>query len=204
MTHQNLRIDGGPLHLQEDESPFRLIERRYTTINHELGEALTRVEKLVRINQPSWAQSPLSIDANKAAPKLRCLMLPQTKTARFFDRVDVFEKLDQILGLAAGTSFQSVALHGLGGVGKSIIASTYIEKKFNEKVYDVILWIRGEKSSSLRQSFTDIAMRLKLPGVQPHIHDENLILVHDWFQSTGKSKFCKAQGSIFGKLTSKP
>ncbi|KAL9103558.1 MAG: hypothetical protein Q9163_001396 [Psora crenata] len=137
-------------------------------------------------------------------PKLRCLMLPQTKTTRFFDRVDVFEKLDRILGPAAGTSFQSVALHGLGGVGKSIIASTYIEKRFDEKVYDVILWIRGEKSSSLRQSFTDIAMRLKLPGAQPQIHDENFILVHDWFQSTGESRFCKAQDSVVGKLTSKP
>jgi predicted ATP-dependent serine protease len=118
-------------------------------------------------------------------------MLPQTKTTRFFDRVDVFEELDQILGPVAGTSFRSVALHGLGGVGKSTIASTYIEKKFDKDDYDVVLWVRGEKTSSLQQSFTDIAMRLKLPGAQPQNYNENLFLVQDWFQSTGKSKFCK-------------
>jgi NB-ARC domain len=107
-------------------------------------------------------------------------MLPRTKTTRFFDRVDVFEKLDQTLGPAAGrTSFLSVALHGLGGVGKSAIASTYIERKFDENDYDVALWVRGEKPSFLRQSFTDISMRLKLPGAQPQTHDENLILVQD-------------------------
>lgn len=114
-------------------------------------------------------------------------MLPQTKTTRVFDQVDVFEKLDHILGPASGTSFRSVALHGQGGVGKSTIASTYIERKFDENDYDVVLWVCGEKTSSMRQSFTDIAMRLKLPGAQPQTQDENLILVQDWFQSTGKS-----------------
>ncbi|KAH0553214.1 hypothetical protein GP486_006614, partial [Trichoglossum hirsutum] len=186
------RHHGGSSHRQESGSPFQLIERRYTTTNHELGEALTRVEKLVRINSPTRVRSPPSTDANITASNLRCLLLPHIKTTRFFDRVDVFEKLDQILGpTAKRTSFRSVALHGLGGVGKSAIASTYIKKKFDENDYDVVLWVCGETPSSLRQSFTDIAMRLKLPGAQPQTHDENTILVQDWFQSTGKSKFCK-------------
>lgn len=178
------------MHRQENTTPFQLIEQRYETTKRELEEALTRVEKLVQKKSPTRVQSPPSTVANTAATKLHCLMLPQTKTARVFDRVDVFEKLDQILDPAAGrTSFRSVALHGLGGVGKSTIASTYVETKFGENVYDVVLWVRGEKPSSLRQSFTDIAMRLKLPGAQPQTHNENLILVQDWFQSTGKSKF---------------
>ena len=119
-------------------------------------------------------------------------MLSQTKTTRFFGRVDVFQELDRILGdSAAEPSFRSVTLHGLGGVGKSSIASAYIEEKFYEKKYDVLLWVCGEKPSSLRQSFTDIAMRLKLPGAQSQSHDENLILIQDWFQSTGKFKFVK-------------
>lgn len=153
---------------------------------------MTRVENLVRITSPTWVQSQPSTYSNRAAAMSRILMTPQTKTIQFFDRVDVFEKLDQILAPAAGkTSFQSVALHGLGGVGKSTLASTYIETKFEEGVYDVILWARGETPSSLRQSITDIAMRLKLSEAQPQSHDENLILVQDWFQSTGKSGFCE-------------
>lgn len=119
-------------------------------------------------------------------------MVAQTKPTSVVDRVDVFEKLDQILGpTAKRTSFISVALYGVGGVGKSTIASTYTEKKFEENEYDAVFWVRGENPLSMRQSFTDIAMRLKLPGAQPQTHDDNLILVQDWFQSTGKCKRLK-------------
>ncbi len=83
-------------------------------------------------------------------------------------------------------SLHSVTLHGLGGVGKSSIALSYAEEKFPERAYDVILWVCGEKDASLRQSFTDIAMRLRLPGANSQSHDENAILVQDWFQATGR------------------
>ncbi|KAL3952370.1 hypothetical protein ACCO45_012313 [Purpureocillium lilacinum] len=171
----------------DGDTPFRLIEQRYTVTNQELGEALIRVEKLARVKSSSWAQSSKRININTTEKITRCLMLPQTRTTRCFNREDVFDKLDEFLEPAAEqSSLRSVALHGLGGVGKSTVASTYVEKKFEDHIWDVILWVRGEKLSSLRQSFTDVAMRLKLPGAQPQTHDENLILVQDWFQSTGK------------------
>jgi hypothetical protein len=112
-------------------------------------------------------------------------MVPGVRMTRTFNREDIFEKLDQILAPTGGRTFRSVALHGMGGVGKSTIASTYIKKKFEENAYDTVLWAHGEKSISLRQSFTDIALRLKLTGAQYQNHDENLALVQDWFQTTG-------------------
>jgi KaiC/GvpD/RAD55 family RecA-like ATPase len=114
-------------------------------------------------------------------------MLPPTKTDQLFDRIGVFKRLDDLLGVREGIPFfLSVALLGLSGVGKSTAVSNYAETRFREKLFDVILWARGESSVSLRQSFTEIAIRLKLPGAQHHTHDENLILVQDWFQSTSK------------------
>ena len=191
LTCGNQGTGGASSHRQESESPCQLIERRFTTANNELGEALLRVESLVRVLPRTRLQSPPRTDAHTVAPQSHCLMIPQTKASRFFDRVDVFEKLDHILSPTAGrTTFRSVALHGLGGVGKSTITSAYIERKFGENHYDVVLWVRGENPSSMRQSFTDIAMRLKLPDAQPQTHDENLILVQDWFQNTGKSSLC--------------
>jgi Cdc6-like AAA superfamily ATPase len=112
-------------------------------------------------------------------------MMPQLKTSRFFDRVDVFEKLDQLLGPATAGSFRSVALYGLAGVGKSTIVSTYVGRRYDEGVYDTVLWVRSEKPTLMRQSFSDIAMKLKLPGAEPQNHDENLLLVQEWFQTTG-------------------
>lgn len=115
------------------------------------------------------------------------MKLPTKIYPSFFDRDDIFEKIDQILGRdGSTTSFRSIALFGLGGVGKSSIAARYIERKMEEKKYDAIFWVYSETTASLRQSFTDIVLRLKLPGAKPNLHDENLIQVQSWFQTTGK------------------
>lgn len=159
------------------------MNRHYELAAVELGEALSRLSKFDTgaANNSAAATMP-----TQSKPKQRCILLPPAKTSRLFDRIDVFVQLEELLTADAGDfSLQSVALHGLGGVGKTSIASSYAEKKYTQGIYDVVLWVHGEKEASLRQSFTDIAMRLKLPGGQSQAHDENCILVHDWFQTTG-------------------
>ncbi|KAI0096977.1 P-loop containing nucleoside triphosphate hydrolase protein [Nemania sp. FL0031] len=127
----------------------------------------------------------LGMSVGNPRPKLRYMRQPPNRTTPLFGRLDVFIRLDEILGPdARDSSFKSVALHGLGGVGKSCIASSYAENKFSEKAYDVVLWIQAEKDVSLQQSFTDIALRLELSGAHPKSHDENRLLVQHWFQST--------------------
>jgi KaiC/GvpD/RAD55 family RecA-like ATPase len=81
-------------------------------------------------------------------------------------------------------SFLSLALYGLGGVGKSSIAMKFAEDKLERRELDCIFWVHSEKPVSIRQSFTDIAMRLKLPDAQPKDHDENHALVLNWLQQT--------------------
>ncbi|KAK0609961.1 hypothetical protein B0T17DRAFT_593821 [Bombardia bombarda] len=163
----------------KSEAPLKLIIRRFNMANQELGEAVTRVEKLAAV-----LSSPRS-QLHPRSGSGRCLITPPNRMTRFFDRVNVFKDLDRILGLdVRGTPFRSVAVYGVGGVGKSSIVSTYMEARYKENVYDVCLWVKGEKPASLRQSFTDIAIRLKLPDAQAQNHDDNLALVQDWFQET--------------------
>ncbi|KAM7213095.1 hypothetical protein V8F06_011518 [Rhypophila decipiens] len=157
------------------------IQTRYEIATIELGEALSRLEKLNTIA----ATRDLPIRTTAVIPQQRCLMTPLTKTSRLFDRLDVFIQLDELLRPDAGdNSLNSVALHGLGGVGKSSIGSSYAEKKYSELTYDVVLWVCGENDASLRQSFTDIAIRLKLAGANPLSHVENQVLVQDWFRDS--------------------
>ncbi|KAI0435470.1 P-loop containing nucleoside triphosphate hydrolase protein, partial [Xylaria telfairii] len=118
------------------------------------------------------------------SPKFRCLMQPASRSTRIFDRFEIFESLDRILTPEDTKGSRSVALYGMGGVGKSTVASSYLTRKYDEQAYDILLWAHGEKSASLRQSFTDIAWRLKLPGARPQDHGENFMLVQDWFQTT--------------------
>lgn len=157
------------------------IQTRHEIATLEISEALSRLKK------PNTSHIET---ASKQPATQRCIMMPATKTSRFFDRVDIFLKLDEMLAPESEEfSLQSVALHGLPGVGKSSIASTYAEKKFSEQAYDVVLWVCSENEASIRQSMTDIAMRLKLPGAQPISHDENQVLVQEWFRATGTSSY---------------
>lgn len=150
-----------------------------------MGEAVSRLSSLGGVSDK---HSVAGLAIRTLPPKQRCLSMPPGMTRRLYDRHDIFRQLDNLLvPCAADLSLQSVALHGVGGVGKTSIASSYAEKKYYEEVYDVVAWIHGEKDSSLRQSFTNIAMRLKLPGAQSQADEENQILVHHWLQSTGTS-----------------
>ncbi|KAJ6084951.1 hypothetical protein N7499_004580 [Penicillium canescens] len=170
------------------EDPLALVEQRFLNLNTELNETLTRIEKLVQFNLPISIRDKPTLDAGqKSSRKQPYLVLPQTNSlpGRFFDRVDVFEKLDQSFNdTEIPLVFKAVALWGMGGIGKSSIAMRYVSTKIQENKYDAIFWVHGEKSASLRQSFNDIAMKLKLPNASPQNHDENLERVQEWFQFT--------------------
>ena len=171
-AHSCLATDSAP-QVGESGGALQPIERCFASTLQDLEDAVNRVKKLAQI-QSSFSRVSGEV---LSAAKQRCLMLPGSRATRTFDRPDVFQKLDQILDATVGGTFEAVALHSIGGVGKSTIASAYVEAKFDESVYDVVLWAHGEKTISLRQSFTDIALRLQLPGAQPQAHDENLVLV---------------------------
>lgn len=183
-------IRGGEDEEPESDSWLRL-QRQFTVANQDLTETLARVEKLIGVRRSGSNQQapPPSSSVSTPQPTLRCMVMPSKKApSRFFNRVDLFAKLDQALGGGSDSSksFRAVALHGLGGVGKSSIAARYIETKYENHEYDTLFWVHGEKTSSMRQSFTDIAMRLKLDGAKPNLHDDNMLLVQNWLQLTGR------------------
>lgn len=113
--------------------------------------------------------------------------MPPQNTPHFFDRIDVFKKMDQALKEPCpNTTFQAVVLFGQGGIGKSSVAARYLETRLESGAYDSAFWVHGETTASLRQGFTDIALRLRLDGSHPNLHDDNLVLVESWLRSTGK------------------
>lgn len=117
--------------------------------------------------------------------KLPCVVLPSIRTSRFFDRIDVIKKIEDHFSMRApGTSFRSLALHGLGGVGKSTVALKYAEEQLRCGELDALFWVYSEKLVSIKQSFTNIAFRLKLPDARRGDHDENRAVVLNWLQHT--------------------
>ncbi|PNP51317.1 hypothetical protein THARTR1_08074 [Trichoderma harzianum] len=174
----------GQDHRHEQEDPWSRLQCEFASTNQALSETLSRVGNLVIALSPPLGQTS-SLGIASITQQVSLMQLPTKICSSFFDRESTFEKIDQVLdrdGLA--TAFRSIALFGLEGIGKSSIAARYIERKMEEKKYDAVFWVYGETTASLRQSFTDVALRLKLPGAQPNLHNENLQLVQNWFQTT--------------------
>lgn len=117
--------------------------------------------------------------------QLPCYVLPPIRTTRFFDRDDVIEKIDShFRDSDSAAPLRSLALYGMGGVGKSHVAMKFLEQKLATKEYDAIFWVKAESSVSIQQSFTEIALRLKLPDTGSASHDENRMILKGWLQQT--------------------
>ena len=169
-----------------------------------IDESLSRIEKLSKLSERSGRMEngdrkqsgthSLSIQSSRPEEQARlpCVILPSIRTSRFFDRTDVIQKIEEFFSQADPTqSFRSLTVHGLGGVGKSSVALKYAEAKLRRGELDALFWVYSEKLVSIRQSFTDIAVRLKLPDARPGDHEENLALVLNWLQTTRKSCFLR-------------
>jgi hypothetical protein len=183
-----------------ESSVWQPLEQQFTSTLSEIDDAVSRLDQLSRIAQRSNSgevptidqlqslrlstQSPLEEKAS-----LPCFIFPTSRTTRFFNRTDVSLQMDTFFGygtLKPQSSFRSLALYGLGGAGKSSVAMKYAETRRRRGDIDAMFWISSEKEVSMRQSFTDIALRLKLPDAQPKDHDENRTLVLSWLRTTSR------------------
>ncbi|CZT09258.1 uncharacterized protein RCO7_04091 [Rhynchosporium graminicola] len=173
---------GNCLHGQE--GPGSSFQSEFIIVTQSLSEVLARIDNLIP-HQSTLTEEINSLDVAAVTNQVPLLELPTKTYSNFFNRVETFDKIDQILSRdGSTTNLRSTALYGLGGVGKSSIAAGYMNRKIEEKKYDALFWVYSEDTAALRQSFTDIAIRLKLPGAQPNLHDENLKLVQNWLRTT--------------------
>lgn len=105
----------------------------------------------------------------------------------FFDRLDIVGKMENYFNeVNPEHFFQTLTLHGLGGVGKSAVALMFVENKLRTAEINALFWIYSEKLVSIRQSFTDIALGLRPSDARQGDHDENIALVLNWLQHTRK------------------
>lgn len=94
-------------------------------------------------------------------------ILPRQANRKFYGREAELEKIDQYLDWKKSASgLRTYTIYGRRGVGKTEIAAQYAHT--NQAGFDAVFWIQCETSISLRQSFTDVAISLGLPGADKH------------------------------------
>lgn len=141
------------------------------------------------MRQQTILQRVLSQEENKQGNfRLPCNTLPVAENRWFFGRQDTLDEIDrQLKASATGQSrLSSIALFGLGGIGKTQTALAYAYRKLGE--LDAVFWIPAEDRLSIQQGFSRAATdALHLSGAHPQTPRENMIRVLEWIQHTSGS-----------------
>jgi hypothetical protein len=114
-------------------------------------------------------------------------ILPLSQNTRFYGRQDELEKINRYLRPTGDQSLRTYTIYGRRGVGKTEIALQFAY--LNEPGFDAIFWIQCETSVAIRQSFTNVAINLNIPGADREgRHEENLLAVKNWLKRTREFK----------------
>jgi hypothetical protein len=115
-------------------------------------------------------------------------ILPFQQNHNFYGRKDELDKIYQHLVPTGDQSYRTYTIYGRRGVGKTEIALQFAYT--NPANYDAVFWIQCETSVAIRQSFTDVAVSLNLPGAdRDGHHEENLLAVKEWLKKTSLYPF---------------
>ncbi|KAJ4299617.1 hypothetical protein N0V90_004863 [Kalmusia sp. IMI 367209] len=117
-------------------------------------------------------------------PKLPCYLLDASKNVEdFFGRGDIVGQIHDMLVVPDGTEvmkeLKTFAISGIGGIGKSSIASHFVQTRKNK--FDAIFWLNADTAGKLADSFGKMAVQLEL---QERGEDRDKVmsrsLVLDW------------------------
>lgn len=84
------------------------------------------------------------------------------RNPNFTGRVELLEQLGKRLTAGGATAVLPSALHGMGGIGKTQMATEYIYRHLQD--YDLIWWIEAARPTQIRAGLTELARQLGLPG----------------------------------------
>lgn len=118
---------------------------------------------------------------------LPCYFIPLGINERVLGREEELRKLREALDPQKDNpQSRSLALYGMGGVGKSTIALQYANNARN--LYDAIFWISADNIIKMMQDFLDIAQKLDLVPKDRKSEDANAAMakVKAWLNETSK------------------
>ncbi|KAI1171207.1 P-loop containing nucleoside triphosphate hydrolase protein [Nemania sp. FL0916] len=114
-----------------------------------------------------------------------CSTIPFQRNQGFYGREDQLSEIDKAFqSQDSPSNIRTVALWGVGGIGKSQIALEYAHRRWNSGT-PVILWISSETEAEITKSVREAAEKLQLDGFsETNTPARNRHLILQWLQTT--------------------
>lgn len=141
------------------------------------GEA----EEALKLRKPT-------LDAQQRAVRLPYFQLPSPgRNSRFFGRTDLLSEIHELLKRDPGTpGVRSVAIWGVGGIGKSQVALEYASRQILEKC-PLVLWIPAQTETEMSRALVKAAGEVRPPGYDETMSADRIrYLMSNWLQVTGE------------------
>ncbi|UKZ53095.1 hypothetical protein TrVGV298_006883 [Trichoderma virens] len=125
----------------------------------------------------------------KEAASLPYWQLPFGRNPSFFGRADLLDEIRNALVTSADEpqSVRSVALWGIGGIGKSQVALEYANKQIQEEC-QLVLWIPSQTAMDMSRALVHAAGQVRPPGYEENMSAERIrFLMWNWLQTTDTS-----------------
>ncbi|KAH6627517.1 P-loop containing nucleoside triphosphate hydrolase protein [Chaetomium tenue] len=122
---------------------------------------------------------------SQQAANLPYYQLPFGRNPGFFGRTRILDQIREALGSPdSSRSIRSIALWGIGGIGKSQVALEYASQQVLEKC-PLVLWIPAQTSTDMSRALVTAAGQVRPPGYEEDMTAEQMrFLMWNWLQTT--------------------
>nr|POE78001.1 hypothetical protein CFP56_09642 [Quercus suber] len=168
------------------------LSKRFKEAVEEIDTAVEHVHKLASFEQlqndrdHTMARAIDLLDVtDEAHTSFPCYDLPPTNP-NFLGRETELREMEAFLQPETCSKvLSSCVIHGLGGIGKSSLALAFAGLCQQQNTFEAIFWIRGENLISLRNSYSDMAIRLELTHASNVANiDNNVVRFRNWLNKT--------------------
>lgn len=138
----------------------------------------TRHEEIKRLLAASPSKEALSA-------KLPCYMIPFPRNQGFFSRdAELAFCCDELAATTnAVQTTKRLALHGVGGAGKTSIALEFAYQEMATR--SVVIWVAADDATKMAERFVEVARELRLHGSNANA-DGDRRSVKEWLEQTSK------------------